>query len=131
LIDIGDIEGFQKMEKAYNSLMKSGNFTALQNKQEKGDFVDSIGELIEMCEKQGYIEKFYIDQPNDKVDLTISDMQRYTRTLIEEETNLSLMVEKAIRENEKEDMENSKKNESDIVDDIDLSLEEIEKTIKD
>jgi hypothetical protein len=28
LIDIGDIEGFQKMEKAYNSLMKSGNFTA-------------------------------------------------------------------------------------------------------
>jgi hypothetical protein len=29
LIDIGDIEGFQKMEKAYNSLMKSGNFTAL------------------------------------------------------------------------------------------------------
>jgi hypothetical protein len=41
------------------------------------------------------------------------------------------MVEKAIRENEKEDMENSKKNESDIVDDIDLSLEEIEKTIKD
>ena len=131
LIDIGDIEGFQKMEKAYNSLMKSGNFTALQNKQEKGDFVDSIGELIEMCEKQGYIEKFYIEQPNDKVDLTISDMQRYTRTLIEEETNLSLMVEKAIRENEKEDMENSKKNESDIVDDIDLSLEEIEKTIKD
>ena len=131
LIDIGDIEGFQKMEKAYNSLMKSGNFTALQNKQEKGDFVDSIGELIEMCEKQGYIEKFYIEQPNDKVDLTISDMQRYTRTLIEEETNLSLMVEKAIRENEKEDMENSKKNENDIVDDIDLSLEEIEKTIKD
>ena len=29
LIDIGDVEGFQKMRKAYDSLMKSGNFTAL------------------------------------------------------------------------------------------------------
>lgn len=131
LIDIGDIEGFQKMQKAYDSLMKSGKFTANQNKSENGDFVDSIGELIEMCEKQGYIEKFYIDSPNDKVDLTIADMQRYTRTLIEEETNLSLMVEKALRENEKEDTENSKNNESDIIDDLDISLEEIEKTLKD
>ena len=131
LIDIGDIEGFQKMQKAYDSLMKSGKFTANQNKSENGDFVDSIGELIEMCEKQGYIEKFYIDSPNDKVDLTIADMQRYTRTLIEEETNLSLMVEKALRENEKEDTENSKNNESDIIDDLDVSLEEIEKTLKD
>ena len=131
LIDIGDIEGFQKMQKAYDSLMKSGKFTANQNKSENGDFVDSIGELIEMCEKQGYIEKFYIDSPNDKVDLTIADMQRYTRTLIEEETNLSLMVEKALRENEKEDTENSKNVENDIIDDLDISLEEIEKTIKD
>jgi hypothetical protein len=65
LIDMGDIEGFQKMEKAYNSLMKSGNFTAQQNKGEGGDFVDSVGELIEMCERQGYVERFYSEQPND------------------------------------------------------------------
>ena len=131
LIDIGDIEGFQKMQKAYDSLMKSGKFTANQNKSENGDFVDSIGELIEMCEKQGYIEKYYIESPKDKVDLTIADMQRYTRTLIEEETNLPLMVEKALREIEKEDEENSKKTEEGIVDELDLDLEDIEKTIKD
>ncbi|MBR4845242.1 MAG: hypothetical protein IKU98_02350, partial [Bacteroidaceae bacterium] len=89
LIDMGDVEGFQKMQKSYDSLMKSGNFTAAQNKAESGDFVDSIGELIEMCEKQGYIERYYTDNPKDKVDITIQDMQRYTRTLIEEETNLS------------------------------------------
>ena len=81
---MGDVEGFQKMSKVYDSLMKSGKFTAAQNKAESGEFVDSVGELIELCEKQGYIERFYIDQPNDKVDLTIQDMQRYTRTLIEE-----------------------------------------------
>lgn len=131
LIDIGDIEGFQKMSKVYDSLMKSGKFTAAQNKAESGEFVDSIGELIELCEKEGYIERYYIEQPHDKVDLTIQDMQRYTRTLIEDETNINTMVEKALRENAKEDEEKAKNAESDIVDDADLSIEELEKTIKD
>ena len=99
LIDMGDVEGFQKMSKVYDSLMKSGKFTAAQNKENDSDFVDSIGELIEMCEKEGYIERYYIDSPNDKVDFTIQDMQRYTRSLIEDETNLGSMVEKALREN--------------------------------
>jgi hypothetical protein len=62
------------MSKVYDSLMKSGKFTAAQNKAENGEFVDSVGELIELCEKQGYIERFYIEKPNDKVDLTIQDM---------------------------------------------------------
>ena len=131
LIDIGDIEGFQKMSKVYDSLMKSGKFTAAQNKAESGEFVDSIGELIELCEKEGYIERYYVEQPHDKVDLTIQDMQRYTRTLIEDETNISTMVEKALRENAKEDEERAKNAESDIVDDADLSIEELEKTLKD
>ena len=131
LIDIGDIEGFQKMSKVYDSLMKSGKFTAAQNKAESGEFVDSIGELIELCEKEGYIERYYVEQPHDKVDLTIQDMQRYTRTLIEDETNISTMVEKALRENAKEDEEKAKNVESDIVDDADLSIEELEKTLKD
>ena len=131
LIDMGDIEGFQKMSKVYDSLMKSGNFTAAQNKSESGEFVDSIGELIELCEKDGYIERYYVESPNDKVDLTIQDMQRYTRTLIEEETNISTMVEKALRENAKEDEEDAKSNESDIIDEADLSIEDLEKTLKD
>ena len=118
LIDIGDVEGFQKMSKVYDSLMKSGKFTAAQNKEANGEFVDSIGELIDMCEKQGYIERFYIDTPNDRVDLTIQDMQRYTRSLIEDETNLTLMVEKALRENAKEDTEDANNKDSDITDDL-------------
>ena len=131
LIDIGDIEGYQKMSKVYNDLMKSGKFTAAQNKDESGEFVDSVGELIELCEKQGYIERYYIEQPNDKVDFTIQDMKRYTKTLVEEETNLSIMVEKALREIEKEDKEASENEEDEIVDDFDLSIEDIEKTLRD
>ena len=131
LIDMGDVEGFQKMSKVYDSLMKSGKFTAAQNKAEQGEFVDSVGELIELCEKQGYIERFYIESPNDKVDLTIQDMQRYTRTLIEEETNLSNMVEQALKQIQKEDEDAENSQELDIVDEDDINLEDIEKSLKD
>ena len=131
LIDMGDIEGFQKMSKVYDSLMKSGKFTAAQNKAESGEFVDSVGELIEMCEKQGYIERYYIDQPNDKVDLTIQDMKTYTRTLIEEETNLSNMIEAALKQNAKEDQEASENDENDIIDEDDINLEEVEESLRD
>ena len=131
LLDLGDIDGAQKMIKMYDGLMKSGKFTAAQNKAEQGEFVDSVGELIELCEKQGYIERFYIETPNDKVDFTIQDMQRYTRTLIEEETNLSSMIELALKQNAREDEDSSNNTESDIVDDVELDIEDLEKQIKD
>ena len=131
LIDMGDIEGFQKMEKAYNSLMKSGNFTAQQNKGEGGDFVDSVGELIEMCERQGYVERFYSEQPNDQVDFTIRDMQRYTRTLVQEETNLTNLIEIALKQIEKEDEDAKNNTETEIVDELNLSLDELEKQVTD
>lgn len=130
LIDIGDIDGAQKCTKMYNDTMKMGKWTAAQNKAEKGEFIDSVGELIELCEKQGYIERFYVDQPNDMVDMTIKDMQRYTRTLIEGETDLSNLIEAAIKQNAKED-EDAKNNTSDIVDDIDASIEDIERSLND
>lgn len=131
LLDIGDVDGAQKMIRMYDGLMKSGNFTAAQNKAETGEFVDSVGELISICERQGYIERYYIESPNDKVDLTIQDMQRYTRTLIEEETNLSNMIEQALKQNQKEDEEAENNNELDIIDEDDLNIEDLEKTLKD
>ena len=112
LIDIGDIEGFQKMSKVYDSLMKSGKFTAAQNKGESGEFIDSIGELVALCETEGFIPRYYVDEPNDKVDRTLQDLQNYTKDLINEETNLSSMIEHALREIEK-DKENEAKLESD------------------
>ena len=117
LIDIGDVEGFQKMSKVYDSLMKSGNFTAHQNKSENGEFIDSIAELVELCEKEGYIERFYIDDPNDKVDITIRDMQKYTKDLVEKETNLSAMIEQAIKNNAREDENDEEDNDEIIFDD--------------
>jgi hypothetical protein len=115
------------MSKAYDSLMKSGKFTAAQNKAENGEYIDSIAELVELCEKEGYIERFYVGDPNDKVDITLQDMQRYTKSLVEQETNLSALVEQAVRQNQKED-------ESDVEDTDDIILDdvgEVEKELSD
>lgn len=98
LIDAGDIDGFQKMQKAYDNLMKSGKFTAAQNKGESGEFVDSIGELVALCEKEGFIPRYYTDGPQDKVDRTLQDLQQYTHTLVTEEMNLGNMIEASLRE---------------------------------
>ena len=116
LIDMGDVEGFQKMSKVYNDLMKSGKFTAAQNKAESGEFVDSVGELVALCEREGFIPRYYVDEPQDKADRVLADLQSYTRTLIDEETNLTSMIEKALREIEK-DKENEAKMDADDGDD--------------
>lgn len=98
LIDAGDVEGFQKMSKVYDSLMKSGKFTAAQIKEQESDSLDSVGELVALCEKEGFIPRYYIDGPKDHVDRTLQDMQKYTKTLVTEELNLGNMLEAAVRE---------------------------------
>lgn len=59
------VEGFQKMQKAYDSLMKSGRFTAAQNKDAQGEFVDSVGEIVALCEREGFIPRYYVTDPQD------------------------------------------------------------------
>lgn len=115
LIDIGDVEGFQKMSKVYDSLMKSGKFTAAQNKAETGEFVDSIAELVELCEKEGFIPRFYISQPNDRVDETLQDLKYYTHTLVTEEMNLGNLIESAVKEMAKQE---AKEEDEDIEDEL-------------
>jgi hypothetical protein len=86
------------MIKMYDALMKSGKFTAAQNKAENGDYIDSVSELVSLCEKDGFIPRYYTDGPQDKVDRTIQDLSGYTRSLIMEEQNLSEMIESAVRQ---------------------------------
>lgn len=50
-IDTGDIDGYQKLSKVSEGLRKTMKLTAAQNKQDKGDVFDSIGEIIILCEK--------------------------------------------------------------------------------
>lgn len=97
------VEGFQKMSKVYDMLMKSGNFTALQNKADNSEFVDSIGELVELCEKEGFIPRYYADKPNDRVDETLLDLKQYTYSLVTEEMNLGNLIENAVKQMQREE----------------------------
>lgn len=54
-------------------------------------------------------------------------MQRYTRRLVEEETNLNELLQAAIERNAKEDAE--AKDENDIVDFDDMAMQDIENQI--
>ena len=98
LIDLGDIDGAQKAQKMYDSLMKSGKFTAAQNKAESGEIVDSISEIVMICEKDGFIPRYYVDSPKDKVDRVLQDLQEYTHSLVTEETNIGNLIENAVKQ---------------------------------
>ena len=121
LLDIGDVDGAQKMIKMYDSLMKSGKFTAAQNKAENGEFLDSISEFVVLCEKEGFIPRYYVDGPKDKVDETIADLKGYTRSLVVEEMNLGNLIENAVKQMA---IEEAKEEDEDIEDE--LTMEEIE-----
>lgn len=119
LIDLGDVDGAQKMQKMYDSLMKSGKFTAAQNKGENGEAVDSISELVMMCEKDGFIPRYYVDQPKDKVDRVLQDLQNYTKSLITEETNIGNLIENAVKQIE-EDKRREAETDADAASDEDI-----------
>ena len=103
-IDCGDVEGFQKLSKVSESLRKSAKFTAAQNKEEKNDYVDSIGELVSVCEREGFIPRYALDIPQDKVDitqdkvdLTLKDMNSYVHKLVTQDLGFGQQIEDALK----------------------------------
>ena len=96
-LDAGDIEGYQKLSKVSESLRKSAKFTAAQNKEQKNDYVDCVGELVAMCERDGFIPRFEIDVPQDKVDLTLKDMENYLYKLVTQDLGFGQQIEDALK----------------------------------
>lgn len=125
LIDNGDIEGFQKMSRVYDSLMKSAKFTAAQNKAESGEYVDSVGELVALAEAGGSIERFYIDSPKDKVDETLEDMKKYLYKLVTEEQGLGNLIESAIKQLQRQD-ENDDSDEDEDTEEVEEVLSDLD-----
>lgn len=96
-LDAGDIEGYQKLSKVSESLRKSAKFTAAQNKEQKNDYVDCVGELVAMCERDGFIPRFETDVPQDKVDLTLKDMENYLYKLVTQDLGFGQQIEDALK----------------------------------
>lgn len=76
-----------------------------------------------MCESDGFIPRFYDGNPKDKADRVLQDYETYTYNLINNETNLSDLLDSAVKEvaqeNAKEstetDEDNAEKSEEDAL----------------
>lgn len=104
-IDSGDVTGSKNYAGILDTLRKSAKFTEAQNKEENSRELDSIGELIAICEREGgIIEQFPIDPdeyPQDKIDFTIKDLKAYNRNLVVNELGLGDLIESYIEKLEK------------------------------
>lgn len=132
-LDAGDVESFKKLSSSYESMRKSTKFTAAQNKEDKDAGVASIGELIVICEQDGFIPKFPTDIPQDKVDFTIKDMNNYSYKLVTQDLGFGDQIENALkalklRQEEEEEANIEEDKEIEGLGDKDISeyLEEIE-----
>lgn len=113
-LDQGDLEGYQKLAKVSDNLRKSAKFTAAQNKEQRSEFIDSVGQLVQYCEKHGgEIPKFEQTYDVDIIDTVIKDLKEYTRTLIYEDTALARQIQDYLKKREyiqeqKKDLEQAK-----------------------
>nr|DAT53821.1 MAG TPA: hypothetical protein [Caudoviricetes sp.] len=95
-LDVGDTQSYQKLASVYDQLRKAGKFTEVQNKEEQERYLDSVGELVALCEREGGPIKEFIDPdeyPQDKVDFTIKDLKSYNYNLATNELNLSDLIQ--------------------------------------
>jgi hypothetical protein len=100
-IDCGDVDTYQKLSRVYDAMMKSAKFTEAQNKADKTDFVDSVGQLVAYCEKEGgQIPKYEITVEKDVVDTIITDLKRYNKSLIYEDKSLAQEIEQYLKNRE-------------------------------
>lgn len=100
----GDLEGFQKLSKVSGDLRKSAKFTASQKKETEVDFIDSVGELVRVCEKEGFIPRFYVpeEDQSDVIDKIIRDMKNYTHKLVTEDLGFGQQIENTLKKIEQE-----------------------------
>ena len=96
-IDCGDVSGYNTLSRVYDTLRKSAKFTAAQNKEAKNDYVDSVGELVAICEREGFIPRYATDIPQDKVDITLKDMNNYVRKLVTQDLGFGQQIEDSIK----------------------------------
>ena len=113
-LDSGDYDGFKKLSSELGNQRKLANFAAAARKRDqKGSgFVDSIGEIVAYCEKNGgQIPRMDINEPLDKVDVIIQDLKDYTRELIYQDTALASQIEDYLKR--REILEQQKKDKAD------------------
>ena len=97
-MDSNDYEGALKFSRMYDTLRKSANFTAQQNKAKENEEVDCIGNLVVICERDGgKIPKLDVTIPRDQIDVALADMKNYSRELIEADPLILRQIEQYLK----------------------------------
>ena len=128
-IDQGDLEGYQKLARVSDTLRKSAKFTAAQNKEKSSEFIDSVGQLVDYCQKHGgQLPTIELNTSIDIVDTIIDDLKEYTKSLVYEDPALKRQIEdylKKIKNNEqqKQDLKEAKEKGLDYVEVTDQDIQ--------
>ena len=103
-LDAGDVASYQKLSTVFEAQRKSGKFTEAQNKEKEEKYLDTIGELVRLCEEHGgpIINNLPDpdEYPQDKIDFSIKDMKAYNRSLVAEEPHMEDLIESFIKKYE-------------------------------
>lgn len=105
-LDSDDTLGYKSLSQVFDSLRKTGRFTDQQNKQDRTDLVDSVGRLVQLCERDGGIIEQMPDPeeyPQDKIDVTINNFKQYSVNLLRNEPNIAGLIETYIARLEEAD----------------------------
>lgn len=128
MIDNGMYDEYNKLSNTYDKMMKSAKFTASQEKVEDR-FIDSISEMVKICEQKGFIPQYHKKEPQDIVDVTLRDLNNYTKNLVMNELNLDSLIEKGMEqikldeEKEKLSADDALFDEDDLMENDDLLFE--------
>ena len=92
-VDIDDVASASQIGRQLDMFIKSANLAPVQQK-DRQHTTFAISQLAFLVEREGgFIPEFYVDQPNDKIDQVLRDMQEYTEYLVRGESNIAEMVE--------------------------------------
>lgn len=122
-LDAGDVASYQKLSSVFDALRKSGKFTEAQNKEKEEKYLDTIGELVRLCEEaKGPIINELPDPdkyPQDIIDYSIKDLKAYNRNLFAGEPHIQDMIETFIEKYEKAEESQKKLEENFVLSDED------------
>lgn len=119
-LDLGDIDGYQKLARVNSDLRKSAKFTAAQNKDKDNGQIDCTGVLIMECEAQGgFIPRYKTDYDLDIIDKIIKDSNSYVKNLITHDLGFGQEIENYLKKIQLEQEAMEKNNEEALDDEID------------
>jgi len=109
-LDADNLLDYKSLSQVFETLRKSARFTEAQNAEDKSGLVSSVGQLVQLCEREGGIIAQFPDPedyPSDKVDLTINDYKQYAIGLLRNEPNIAGLIESYVAKLEKMEAERS------------------------